>query len=82
MAEYCVDCWNKINNEKVSRHKYLTTIEVNLCEGCGEYKRTVIKKANIFDRLMRPIDWIIYLFFAGTERLYEFYCGKRDDEDR
>ncbi len=72
MAEYCVDCWNKINNENRSKGEYITSVECNLCEGCGEYKHTIIKKATIIDWILYPFDWVIHMIFIGCLMLIDF----------
>lgn len=40
MAEYCIDCFNKINRLNLSKKDVLC--DVDLCEGCGEIKECVI----------------------------------------
>ena len=42
MAEFCLDCWNKINGTKHSKRKYVLSKELDFCEGCGELKHVVI----------------------------------------
>lgn len=42
MAEFCVECWNKLNDEKKPRAAYVLSLELELCEECGEWKRTII----------------------------------------
>jgi len=43
MAEFCVDCWNKLNGKKGNPTKYVLSKEVDLCEGCGKYKRVIVR---------------------------------------
>ena len=42
MAEFCLDCWNKINGTNDSSQKYLFSDEPELCEGCGKQKKVII----------------------------------------
>lgn len=42
MAEFCLDCWNKINETNDSPQKYLFSDEPELCEGCGKQKKVII----------------------------------------
>ncbi len=44
MAEFCLDCWNKINKSKDDEKKYILSKDLDLCEGCGEWKHVVIRK--------------------------------------
>ena len=42
MAEFCLDCWNKMNEMKDPPCGYILSRELDLCEGCGEYKRVIV----------------------------------------
>ena len=42
MAEFCLDCWNKINETKDSKWRYVLSWGKDLCEECGEYKRVIV----------------------------------------
>ena len=42
MAEFCLDCWNKINETKDSKWRYALSWNRELCEECGEYKRVIV----------------------------------------
>lgn len=44
MAEFCVDCWNKLNGEDEASENYVLSREMELCEGCGEWKHTIIRR--------------------------------------
>ena len=48
MAEYCLDCWNTINGTRDKKRKYIMSKGLDLCEGCGEYKRVVIVKRKYY----------------------------------
>lgn len=48
MADFCLDCWNKINKTNDSGRKYILTEDLELCEGCGEWKRVIIAKRNSY----------------------------------
>ena len=38
MAEFCLDCWNRLNETDALPGKYILSKELDLCEGCGEWK--------------------------------------------
>ncbi len=42
MAEFCLDCWNKIHGRHDTERELVLTRELDLCEGCGQWKRTVV----------------------------------------
>ena len=43
VAEFCLDCWNKINHTKLTEEDIIIDDEMDLCEGCGELKYVIIK---------------------------------------
>ncbi len=60
MAEFCLDCWNKLNKTEDSQRKYILSKNLDLCEGCGEWKQVIImeRKAyyiRIFKLFLSPI---------------------------
>ena len=40
MAEFCIECFNKMNDTKLTNKEVI--LEDDLCEGCGEVKPCVI----------------------------------------
>ena len=44
MAEFCLECWNKLNGTEATETDYVLSGDLDLCEGCGEYKRVVVCK--------------------------------------
>ena len=44
MAEFCWECWNKINETKESKCRYILSWDKDFCEGCNQYKRVVIRE--------------------------------------
>ena len=42
MAEFCVDCWNKINETNYSAKKFIISDELDLCEGCGKITNVIL----------------------------------------
>ena len=41
MAEFCLECFRKMNPE-FDKYEYILTKELNFCEECGELKHTVL----------------------------------------
>ena len=52
MAEFCLECWNKMNGTDDSKWKYTLSWERELCEGCGQWKRVVVCER----------EWLLRLF--------------------
>jgi len=42
MAEFCLECWNKINNSNDKKFKYIMSKYPDLCEECGENKQVIV----------------------------------------
>lgn len=42
MAEFCLECYNKMNNTHLTE-KDTDGFDMDLCEGCGKVKKTIIK---------------------------------------
>jgi len=66
MAEFCLECINKINNKNYSERKYILSDYPDLCENCGCYKRVVIieRKAyylHKFRYILFPVIGIVFL---------------------
>lgn len=43
MAEFCLDCWNRIMDSNDPPGKYIISRELDLCEECGELKPVIIR---------------------------------------
>lgn len=41
MAEFCLDCWNRMHRTHGTERDYVLSREYDLCEGCGEFRRVV-----------------------------------------
>lgn len=54
MAEFCLDCWNEINETQDSKWRYLLSIRKELCEECGEFKRVIITE-RLWSRIQREL---------------------------
>ena len=42
MAEFCVDCWNKIMDTNDPKKKFILSRELDLCEECGNYRQVIV----------------------------------------
>ncbi len=42
MAEFCVSCWNIYNETDIPEEDFILSPEYELCEGCGEFKHTIL----------------------------------------
>ena len=61
MAEFCLDCLNKINDTPLTEKDVVLSYGLDLCEGCGEWKITVIKyKMSIREKIGNRIKQIVH----------------------
>ena len=48
MAEFCLECWNKINEMECDERKYIISKDLGLCEGCGKLKPVIIMERKAY----------------------------------
>ncbi len=41
MAEFCLECWNRINGFHKTERDYVLSEELDLWEGCGQFRRVI-----------------------------------------
>ena len=78
MAEFCLDCWNRINKTKDGKTKYVLSKDLDFCEGCGKWKHVVITERNFYDEyrflyfilLYKNFSWIIYFLWKLIQLVY------------
>lgn len=63
MAEFCVDCWNELNQTRADPEEYVLSWGVELCEGCGQLKHVVIRRRKSF--LIMTILYLLRIIRTG-----------------
>ena len=58
MSEFCLECWNKINESNHRPIRYIFSWRKDLCEECGQYKRVVIAE-RLWSRVQKNVADII-----------------------
>lgn len=43
MSEWCLDCWNKLNDSQINETDVKLSKDTTLCEGCGTFKNVILK---------------------------------------
>ncbi len=78
MAEFCLECWNRINKTNDDPKKYIISKDLDLCEGCGEWKNVIIYEKKAYYQYMfrfivipfkvickiKYLVWWIFIFFS------------------
>lgn len=68
MAEYCFDCWKQLHG-RVGKGDVVLSKELDLCEGCGEWKHVVVSFRNFGNDNI--LGWVsILLKYIGKALLY------------
>jgi hypothetical protein len=57
MAEFCVKCYNEMNGEEKTEEEFIISDDLDLCEGCAEYKHVIICEKR--ECVLGFILWII-----------------------
>ena len=65
IAEFCLNCWNKINGTNNPASKYIISKDLDLSEGCATYTNVIIKERK--SCFLSPSEWTV---FCG-HRLHE-----------
>ena len=42
MAEFCLECWNKLNHTHLQEKDVTITEDFELCEGCAQMKQVLV----------------------------------------
>lgn len=79
MAEFCVDCWEKYNGNMGYDVVLSSKYDLDLCEGCGEYKRVVIGVRTEDEMLMRFLFLPIVVVYEVLKSIYFFIRYKFDE---
>ena len=61
VAEFCWECFNKINETKESKCRYILSWDKDLCEVCNLYKHVVVRERR-WSCLQKDVkDLILYI---------------------
>ncbi len=69
MAEFCLECWNKLNNSNDRPFKYIMSKDLDLCEGCGKYKQVIVMERFYYYLHKFPLLGFLYWAIGFMLRL-------------
>ena len=77
MAEFCLKCLNRIDGTSTRPEDVVLSKDLNLCEGCGKYKHTVICKKNYqwplrFELVFFPF-YLIWQILILPYTIYKYF---------
>lgn len=59
MAEFCLRCYNRMFHKKLKESDVVLDSALDICEGCGKYRHTVIAERGLFSKLFYLITKFI-----------------------
>lgn len=64
VAKFCLDCWKEISGAEATENQYIVSEELELCEGCGEWKHIIVSERSFFERILfHPLKCIEKMFW-------------------
>lgn len=42
MAEFCLDCWNKLNKANYTERDFILSKELDFCEECEKWRHVIV----------------------------------------
>ncbi len=86
MADFCLDCWNKLNETHHKKSKYILSKERYFCEECNEYKNVIIVERKYyylhkFRYILLPFK-VIWGILMLPYRTYEYLKTKDNIEEK
>ena len=58
LAEFCLECWNRMNETNDAPDKYIISEDLALCEECGKWKHVIIAERKYY--YMRKLRFIVF----------------------
>ncbi len=86
MADFCLDCWNKLNETHHKERKYILSKERYFCEECNEFKNVIIVARKTyylhkFRYLLLPFR-IVWIILTLPYRLYWHIKSKDNAKEK
>lgn len=76
MAEFCLECWNRLHHTQETSQEVTLTNYLDLCEGCGEMKQVVQASSWVGKTKKRYVLW--YLFRGIFVSVWRRICSLFD----
>lgn len=54
MAEFCLRCWNELQNTTDSPRRYVLSRSLEFCEGCGQFRKIILTE-RLWSRIQRHL---------------------------
>ena len=70
MAEFCLKCWNKMENTDYNEREASLTRKLYLCEGCGEYKKVLTDIPYRYQNIKRRKEPPIKVFIKELKKQF------------
>lgn len=70
MAEFCLDCWNRMNGTSYTERDVVT--DMDFCEGCEQWKPVIV-----VTRWRGPAGWLEGLYRRMEDWAWDQRHGRR-----
>lgn len=86
MADFCLECWNKLNKTDYKPSEYILSKERYFCEECNEFKNVIVVERKYyylhkFRYLLFPFK-IIWGIFTLPYRIYMYFKTKNNTKKK
>ncbi len=68
MAEFCLDCLNKLCGTEDPSWKYVFSRELDLCEECGQWKHVVVRERNNYFLRRTGLDIFLSICYSPKKK--------------
>lgn len=61
MAEFCLECWNRLNHSDYTERDYILSEDLDLCEGCASFKPVVLYWRSFLSAILFDVQNLFHL---------------------
>ncbi len=74
MADFCVDCWNKIYGTEKTEKEFILSKELCFCEECCQWKKVIFEvKKDYYEYIFKMVTMPFYIIWRIILLPYTLY---------
>ena len=77
MAEFCLECWNRINETNDSESKYIISKDLDLCEGCGKRTHVIVVQRKYYCHKFRLVIFVLWRILIMSYLFWQYKKAKK-----
>lgn len=85
MAEYCLECWNKMHNTNYTEDDFEISECLYICECCERYTKVALRRkpdppfwSAMFTWPFELVGAIVTAIGRGVRKLYDYYKERKN----